>query len=99
MWCYSYLIEVVVIAVVGAGSDRVSRIPTGIAQLTIVSVVGNDLLLGHFEASWIAHTTCEFKHTLSIFASERRLTIVSGYWWPHLSEDTHVLSLLHAVHS
>jgi hypothetical protein len=89
----------VVIAVVETRSDCVSRIPAGIAQLTVVSVVGNDLLLSHFEASRVAHATGEFKHTFSILSSERRLAIVSGNWWPHLSEDTHVLFLLHAVHS
>jgi len=91
-------VEVVVISVVETWSDRVSGVPAGVTQLTIVSEVVQDLLLGHFEPSRIAHSTCKFKNAPGVLAPKWRVAVFCGYWRSHLSEDTHILSLLHAVH-
>ena len=87
-----------VISIVERRSDSVTRVPPSVTKLTVVIVISNDLCLCYFEACWVAHATGEIKHSSGIFPSQRRITIFSGYWRPHLSEHTHILSLLHSVH-
>ena len=73
-------------------------VPASVTKLTIVSVILDDLLLGDFESCRVFHTVGVLENSLGILASERGVAVVSSYWRPHLSEDTHILSLLYPVH-
>jgi len=72
------LIEVMVISIVERRSDSVTRVPPSVTELTVVSVVSNDLCLCYFEARWVAHATGEIKHSSGIFPSQRGITIFSS---------------------
>ena len=72
----------------------VTSIPTSVAQLTIVSIVLDDLISSHFETCMVSHSTGIIENALGILASERRVAIISRYWRPHLGVDSYILSLL-----
>lgn len=90
----TYLVEDVIGAVVFAGCLMMAIVPASVTKLTIVSVVLHYLLLRDLESCWVSHAVGVLENSLGILASERGVAVISSYWRPHLSEDTHILSLL-----
>ena len=77
-----------VLVIEGSWGNMMAMVPSGIGQLTIVSVVRDHLLFGYFEAGRVTHAGGELEHTLGVLSSERRITIYSRNGRPHLSEDS-----------